>query len=183
MTKLFNAFYSCFDEETNESYELDMDFNDIDDLEKVVDDCEYKIEFFDSSNIQITMNDGVETVGYLTKFMAKFDELNYDVMLGIGNCEYDDYLEEDGNYYYAFKYLTEYNNLSAEDAIEKCDEVMIYQGSASDYVEDFTRDCNDDVPSFLENYIDWNSMAEDWKRDGELIEIEDDVWVTNANVI
>jgi len=183
MTKLFKAVYSYDDDEN--LYEFDMDFNDIDELENVVDEWEEKFEYFYSDDIQITVNENIENDGYITQFILKFSEseLTYQLLLDIGNGEYDDYLEEDGDYYYAFKYLTEFNNYSAEDAIDKKDEVSIYQGSASDYVEQWTRDTGGEIPNNLDQYIDWDSMAYDWKRDGELIELEEDVWVTNGNSI
>ena len=184
MTKLFNEvgnnlFNAVYDGD-DEIQGFELNFNDIDDLENTVDKWEDEFDNFDAGDIVVTINENVENDGYITKFILKFNELDYSLLLDIGNGYYDDYLEEDGDYYYAFKYLTEFNNYSAEDAIDKKDEVMIYQGSASDYVEQWTRDIGGKIPDSLDRYIDWDYMADDWKRGGDLIEIEDDVWVTNG---
>jgi len=179
MNKLFNAVSNGTDEIPG----FELNFNDIDELEKVVDSWEEEYDDFESDEIEITINENVENDGYITKFILKFNDLDYALLLDVGNGYYDEYLEEDGDYYYAFKYLTEFNNYSGEDAIDKKDEVGIYQGSASDYVEEWTRDTNGEIPNFIDKYVDWDSMAYDWKRDGELIELEEDVWVTNGNSI
>ena len=181
MTKLFKAVYDGDDEIQG----FELNFNDIDDLENTVDKWEDKFDDFESYEIVITVNENVENDGYITQFILKFSEseLTYQLLLDVANGDYDDYLEDDGDYYLAFKYLTEFNNYSAEDAIDKKDEVSIYQGSASDYVEQWTRDTGGEIPNNLDQYIDWDSMAYDWKRDGELIELEEDVWVTNGNSI
>lgn len=42
--------------------------------------------------------------------------------------------------------------------------------SAEDYVEEFTRDCYGELPKHLEYYINWESMARDWKINGEIYE-------------
>jgi antirestriction protein len=45
--------------------------------------------------------------------------------------------------------------------------------SLEDYAEDVTRDCND-IPEWVDCYIDWESMARDWEYSG-------DVWTATAS--
>jgi antirestriction protein len=39
--------------------------------------------------------------------------------------------------------------------------------SIADYAEEVTTDCYD-VPTYLEYYIDWDSMARDWELSGDI---------------
>jgi antirestriction protein len=61
----------------------------------------------------------------------------------------------------------------------KIDDVNIYNGSRSDYAEELISNCYD-VPDFLEFYIDYDKYGCDLELNGELVEVERDVYVTNA---
>lgn len=61
---------------------------------------------------------------------------------------------------------------------DKIDDVCLYHGSRSDYAEELITDCYD-VPSFLEFYIDYDKFGRDMEINGEINEIEHEVFVTN----
>lgn len=61
----------------------------------------------------------------------------------------------------------------------KIDDVNIYHGSRGDYAEELISNCYD-VPDFLEFYIDYDKFGCDLELNGELVEVERDVYVTNA---
>ena len=50
---------------------------------------------------------------------------------------------------------------------------MRYISDFRKYAEDFLSECYT-IPDFLENYIDYDSFAEDYKNDLTLYELEDD---------
>ena len=61
-------------------------------------------------------------------------------------------------------------NVGTEYALEHFQDA--YRGeweSAAAYVEELTRECQE-IPDFLDCYIDWESMARDWQLNG-------DIWV------
>jgi len=180
MTKLFTAKYES--DEDVESFTLE--FDEIDELLAIVEPIEDDY-FIDRDDIKITWNSNADEGDEIVKFLYKLNDLTMDEMVNTYDGDYDDYLEN-GDLFYQFMYLTEYNSYDAETAMEKADDVSIYQGDAEDYVEQFTKDCNGEIPQFLEFYINWEQMASDFVRDGELLELDDivggdNVWVTNGN--
>lgn len=79
------------------------------------------------------------------------------------------------------RFIDEYGNLASK-LIVNCgniDEAIRifeegYQGcyeSLGDYAEEFSRECRE-VPEWLEGYIDWQSMGEDWELGGDIFTIE-----------
>lgn len=159
----------------------EFSFDDIDDLVEIVDEIDEQEDGeFDSSEIAIEMN--VVGEGELFGFISDFDELNYDLMVELGDCGFDEYFEEGGDKYYQYKYLVDNNGLSAEDAMEKCDDVQVFEGSRAQYAQEFMDDVYD-IPTNLINYIDYDAYANDLERDGDISEIADDVWIVNANSI
>ena len=50
------------------------------------------------------------------------------------------------------------------------DYIGVYE-SVADYVEEFSRQCHE-IPEWLEFYIDWESMADDWEMSGDIFTIE-----------
>ncbi|MEW8418834.1 MAG: antirestriction protein ArdA [Candidatus Thiodiazotropha endolucinida] len=69
-------------------------------------------------------------------------------------------------------------NLS--DALERFEEVCLYEGKAEDYAYDLYEDCYD-IPEHLRLYIDYEAIARDLKINGDINEIRYDLIVTNAN--
>lgn len=61
---------------------------------------------------------------------------------------------------------------------DKIDDVILFNGSRGDYAEQLIDDCYS-VPDFLVNYIDYDKFGRDLEINGELIEIERDLYVTN----
>lgn len=68
-------------------------------------------------------------------------------------------------------------NLS--DALERYEEVCLFNGSASDYAYDLIDDTCE-VPENLRYYIDYDAIARDMKINGEIVEINHDLIVTNT---
>jgi len=58
-------------------------------------------------------------------------------------------------------------------------DVNLYHGSRSDYAEELVSDICD-VPVLLTHYIDYEKFGRDLELNGELVEVEHDVYVTNA---
>lgn len=72
-------------------------------------------------------------------------------------AELAEILEEKGEAYAA--YIAHYGESDLEQFEEK------YKGeydSEADFTEQHFKDTNEAIPSHLENYIDWDSMAHDW---------------------
>lgn len=65
-------------------------------------------------------------------------------------------------------------------ALERFEEVCLFDGSASDYAYDLINDTCE-VPENLRYYIDYYAIARDMAINGEITEINRDLIVTNAN--
>ena len=77
-------------------------------------------------------------------------------------------------------YLLDYVALDLDDALSRSDEVCLHYGTAEDYAQELFEDCYD-IPDYLQNYIDYEAIARDMIINGEIIEIERDLIVTNAH--
>lgn len=174
MTKLFTASTPAFT----------FSFNTIDELTDYIDQSnEVGADYIDPEWVEIVLNDVEIEKGGVLDFINKFDVITYDLLVDIDNGDYDEFFETDGDNYYQFKYLTDYNGQNAEEALENCNEVYIFEGSALEFVEQNTIELYGEVPKHLERYIDWGSMADQFKNDGDLFELEYGVWVTNSSQI
>lgn len=71
------------------------------------------------------------------------------------------------------------DNYDTDDAIEKMEEVNVFEGSRSDYAQDLTEECNQ-VPDYLANYIDYDRMGRDMEINSEIVEIDHNLFITNA---
>mgnify|MGYP000331972877 CR=1 FL=1 len=69
---------------------------------------------------------------------------------------------------------------SLEDALERYEEVSLFNGPAKDYAYDIIEETTE-IPENLRYYIDYDAIARDMKINGEIIEIDHDLIVTNAN--
>lgn len=69
--------------------------------------------------------------------------------------------------------------LDLDEALARFDEVCLHYGTAEDYAQELFEECYD-IPDYLQNYIDYEAVARDMKLNGEIVEIEHDLIVTNA---
>jgi hypothetical protein len=67
-----------------------------------------------------------------------------------------------------------------EEALQRYEEVSLYPGSAADYAAELIEETCE-VPETLINYIDYEAIARDMKLGGEIVEINDELIVTNAH--
>jgi len=70
--------------------------------------------------------------------------------------------------------------LSIDDALTRYEWVCLHYGTAEDYAYDLINDTTE-VPENLRYYIDYEAIARDMKINGEIVEIERDLIVTNAH--
>ncbi|MBL3591770.1 MAG: antirestriction protein ArdA [gamma proteobacterium endosymbiont of Lamellibrachia anaximandri] len=75
-------------------------------------------------------------------------------------------------------FLLDYLNL--DDALSRFDEVYLHYGTAEDYAQEIIEETTE-IPENLQYYIDYEAIARDMKINGEIIEIERDLIVTNAH--
>ena len=69
---------------------------------------------------------------------------------------------------------------SLSDALDRYEDVCLYEGKASDYAYDLYQECYE-IPEHLRFYIDYEAIARDMKINGEITELRYDLLVTNAN--
>ncbi len=69
---------------------------------------------------------------------------------------------------------------SIEDALDRYDEVCLFDGKASDYAYDLINETTE-VPESLRYYIDYDAIARDMQLNGEITELERELIVTNAH--
>ena len=70
--------------------------------------------------------------------------------------------------------------LDIEEALARFEEVYLHYGSAEDYAQEIIEETTE-IPENLQYYIDYEAIARDMKINGEIIEIERDLIVTNAH--
>lgn len=87
----------------------------------------------------------------------------------------------------ALFYLTDCNGYSLSDALDKVDEVNMYEGDLIDAATELFDDCYlSDVPEAVRNYIDYSAFARDCQLNGDMHEFEfsGSTWtVTNASEV
>ena len=69
---------------------------------------------------------------------------------------------------------------SLSDAMNRYEEVYLFNGTASDYADELINDTTE-VPENLRYYIDYDAIARDMQINGEITEIGYHLIVTNAN--
>lgn len=62
---------------------------------------------------------------------------------------------------------------------DKIEDVEVFHGSRADYAQEITESCYD-VPDYLIYYVNYDAMGRDMEINGEIIEVEHDVYVTSA---
>jgi len=75
-------------------------------------------------------------------------------------------------------YLLDY--LDLDDALSRYNEVYLHYGTAEDYTQELIEETTE-IPESLQYYIDYEAIARDMKINGEIVEIERDLIVTNAH--
>lgn len=69
---------------------------------------------------------------------------------------------------------------SLNDAMERCEDVCLFNGSAKDYAYDLINETTE-IPDNLRCYIDYDAIARDMKFNGEIFEINHDLIITNVH--
>ncbi len=65
------------------------------------------------------------------------------------------------------------------DALARCEDVCLHYGTTGDYAQDLIEETTD-IPENLRYYIDYEAIARDMEINGEIVEIEHKLIVTNA---
>lgn len=86
----------------------------------------------------------------------------------------------------AMDYLTGCSGYSFTDALDKQDDVQIFEGTAVEYAAELMEDCyfSSDTPAIFRNYFDYDSFARDLEIEGNIycLRIDgQDYVITNAN--
>jgi len=66
-----------------------------------------------------------------------------------------------------------------DDALNRYDEVCLHYGTTKDYAQELIEETTE-IPESLRYYIDYEAIARDMSINGEIIEIERELIVTNA---
>lgn len=69
---------------------------------------------------------------------------------------------------------------SISDALERFEDVCLFEGTASDYAYELINETTE-IPESLRYYIDYDAIARDMKINGEINEISHDLLFTNAH--
>lgn len=77
-------------------------------------------------------------------------------------------------------YLLDDVGLSLDQALTRYSWVCLHYGTAEDYAQELIEETTD-IPENLRYYIDYEAIARDMKINGEIVEIERALLVTNAH--
>lgn len=69
---------------------------------------------------------------------------------------------------------------SLDDALDRYEDVCLFEGKASDYAYDLINETTE-IPESLRYYIDYDAIARDMQINGEIAEITHELIVTNAH--
>ena len=124
---------------------------------------EYMIEFIDGDDDERRLFDAVKPSGNPAEFFDALDDLDsearvvaYEYLRGVG-CDHD-------------------------EALRKVDSVCVFYGSE----EDYAGECVDEgmygvVPDALKTHIDYASIANDLRCNGDVVPMDGGWLITNAN--
>ncbi len=70
-------------------------------------------------------------------------------------------------------------NFKIDDALTRYEWVYLHFGTVEDYAQELIEETND-IPENIRYYIDYEAIARDMKINGEIVEIEHNLVVTNA---
>ena len=124
---------------------------------------EYEIQFIDGDDDQLALSKLVDLTQ--CSIQQYFDLVDQDIT---------------SDEMTALEYLVNNVGYTLADALEKRDEVEIYEGSLEDYAYDYAKDCIG-LEGFALDYFDCEKFANDLKCGGDVVEIDHEIWVTNSN--
>jgi len=70
--------------------------------------------------------------------------------------------------------------MSLDDALSRYNEVCLHHGTARDYAQELIEETTE-IPENLRCYIDYKAIARDMCINGDIVKIEHDLIITNAN--
>ena len=87
---------------------------------------------------------------------------------------FDSMEELDGEKLIRALYLAEYLNISISDILDQLDDVMLFEGDARSYAENYIEDTGllDEMPENLRYYFDVEAFARDMLLSGDIDEVE-----------
>lgn len=80
----------------------------------------------------------------------------------------------------AFVYLVDHVGYDIESALEKLEDVDLYEGSINDWAYDMASDCLG-LEGVALDYFNCEAYARDCQLNGDIAQIRRDLYVTNAN--
>lgn len=92
------------------------------------------------------------------------------------------HIAQDSDKGLALRYLLAHLGKSLEEALEQADDVNIYRGKLSDYAREIAEDAHG-LSGFALMYFDADAYARDMEINGEVAEIEYEVYCTNAQAL
>lgn len=89
---------------------------------------------------------------------------------------FDDFEDMDTEDAIKVIYLSEYNGCDINDILEQLDDVMLFEGSALEYAEQYVEETGmlDEMPENLRYYFDTEAFARDLVLGGDISEVEID---------
>ena len=127
---------------------------------------------------------------------APFEEVEIDYIdgdnpklfaaIGIFQCNIETWFDELDQYSdtddeaVAIRYLTSF--YPAEEAIERFGEVILHRGKITDYAAELIDELHslDQLPEIIKYHIDYSGIARDMEINGEVAEIDHNLWVVNS---
>jgi len=150
-------------------------FNEIEEYEDLF---EKYFELQGTEEYQFDLIDADETASELWNIL-KVSQYNLSQFFEIYDSGEFDMLEP----LLKFKICIQHFGMDVEKALETYQDVCLYEGTPEEYAEEVINDSMN-IPSFLENYIDYEKYAHDMECNGEIIHFEDEGYVlTNAHGI
>ena len=132
-----------------------------------------KTEASHNEEFEVSFVDGTEFEAWFAS-VIELDWCNIEQFFEL--CETGE-LEESKH---QLNYLIGHCSLDLSEALEKVEEVCIFEGTKEDYAEELVNGCYD-LEGFAKQYFDYEKFANDLDCGGDITEIEHNIWVTNAN--
>ena len=128
--------------------------------------------------------------------VSKFEEVEIDYIDGdnpklfqaanIHQCDIDTWFDELDQYSdtddeaISIRYLMDFYDTEA--AIQRHNEVILYNGDIADYAFELVEDVYplDQLPDLIRCHIDYDSIARDMALNSEVAEIDHNLWVVNC---
>ena len=87
---------------------------------------------------------------------------------------FENFKDLSGNDLISAIYLADYINSPMEEILDRIDEVMLFEGNAVEYTENYITDCGllDDMPENLRYYFNTEAFARDLLLGGDINEVE-----------